>query len=360
MKKEQFSDLMNQIDDRLIESAMPLPQSSSKSAEGRKELFPARSRVWKIAYACICVGIAAVLLVPAMMKTANVPDDIPLDTIAPIKYSIYCDESAPKKAISEITVIDSSQKVQYVNSKLEKFNYAAVPIELEKNTDAEPTRTFTLGDQTYTFHYCRSYGDTWMNSDLSHLKQISILDEYETDQEQGDYISIRWIRGTNMISDYLNYTACKVDSGDFSTDQATLQAEKDLVELYGKKFASRYTLESVSVDPTFGTSIFVSYRYMINDYISGDGILLAYNLRGELESLSAYGIGIFSHVTEQLTAERLEKAETVLKASIPDQVEQSEAMIVLDKEGVPYLQINGTYVYSSGEKRITQYYINIY
>lgn len=276
-----------------------------------------------------------------------------------IEYTIYCESNAPKKAISEISVIDSSQKVQYADSLKKKFVFYA-PGEIEKSADTEHTRTFTLGDQTYTLHYCRSYGGTWMNSDLSHLKQISIFDEYETDQEQGDYISIRWIRGTNMISDYLNYTASDVKSGSFTVEQATQQAEKDLLELYGKEIASRYTLASAHVDPTFGKSIFVSYRYMINGYLSGDSILLTYNACGELESISTQGIGMFSHVTDQLTAKRLKKAETVLKASIPDDVEQGDPVIVLDKEGVPYLRINGTYVYSSGEKKITQYYINIY
>lgn len=300
------------------------------------------------------LSIILALLLLTLTGCTQVPD--PEESI---EYSIYCEESAPKKAISEIAVIDSSQKVQYAKSKLANFAYHT-PGEIEKNSNAEPTRTFTFGEQTYTFHYCRSYGDTWMNSALSHLKEISILDEYETDQEQGDYVRIRWIRGTNMINDYLNYTASEVESGDFTTDQATRQAEKDLVEFYGKEIASRYTLDSVSVDPTFGNSIFVSYRYMINGYISGDSILLTYNLCGELESLSASGIEMFSHVTKELTAERLEKAETVLKASIPEEVEQGRAVIILDNEGVPYLRINGTYVYSSGETKITQYYINIY
>ena len=278
-----------------------------------------------------------------------------------IEYSIYCDESAPKKAVSDDgVVIDSSQKVQYQNAGQKNFSKVLSPQKTDDNSDAASIRTLTLHNQTYTFHYKQSSAGTWQNSNLSNLKKISLFDVYKTNKQDGDHIEVLWIRGTNLIQEYINYDACAVESGDFTVEQATRQAEKDLVELYGKDLASRYTFRSAYADPTFGESIFVIYDLKIHGYSTNDYIYFTYNLIGEIETIITGGIGMYSHLSDKLTAERLENAESVLKASIPDTVEQGEAFIVLDIEGTAYLRINGTWVDEYGDTRTTQYYINIY
>ena len=293
-------------------------------------------------------------------STPSEPQQTNSTTADKIEYTIYYSSEATlreRPARQEIPG-EKAPKIAYVRAETKKFDLLTRNA-IDPNPNTVQSRTITIGGKEVTVNYQDSYAGAFSECSVDELKENSFYDRYAIDEggAEGDNINIHFFRSTGKVQSYMDYNARQAEGGELTEAQALQKAEAELIALYGEDIFARYEFETTSISDNL---IYIVYRHFICDYKTTEFILLSYNLQGQLASLDFANPDLFASVEDQITVEAIQKAEPLLRESIPDGLDTIGTMIVMDAEGVAYLRINGYRTDDTGYKYYCEYYINLY
>ncbi|MBQ7354884.1 MAG: hypothetical protein IJW62_05120 [Clostridia bacterium] len=293
-------------------------------------------------------------------SVSSEPQQTASTTADEIEYTIYYSSEATlrERPARKETTGEKAPEIDYVRAETKKFDLLTQS-EIDPNPNAVPSRTVSIDGKEITVNYQNSYAGALSECNVDKLKEKAFFDRYAINEPgvNGTKISVKFFRSSGKISNYIDYNACEAEGGDLTEEQAIHKAEAELIALYGEDILPRYALENASISDNV---INITYRHYICGYKTTEFILLTYNLQGQLASVSFANPDLFASVEDQITVEAIQKAEPLLRESIPDGLDTIGTMIVMDAEGVAYLRINGYRTDDTGYRYYCEYFINLY
>lgn len=293
-------------------------------------------------------------------SVSSEPQQTVSTTADEIEYTIYYSSEATlrERPARKETTGEKAPEIDYLPAETKKFDLLTQS-EIDPNPNAVPSRTVTIDGKEITVNYQSSYAGALSECSIDKLKENAFFDRYDINEPgaSGTKINVKFFRSTGKISDYFDFNAYEAEGGDLTEEQAVQKAEAELVTLYGEDVLSRYKFHSVSTNDNL---IYICYKHYICDYPTSELISLIYNRNGQLASLSYSHPQLFVYVEDQITLDKIQSAEKLLRESIPEGVEINSTIIMMDAEGVAYLLINGYRTDDTGYRYYCEYFINLY
>lgn len=162
------------------------------------------------------------------------------------------------------------------------------------------------------------------------------------------------------MSFFSNVDDDRTASGDLTADEARTIADATLLSLYGELAQQEYVYESTL---NTATQQKVGYCVVYRKYVWGvrseDSIQISVNLKGDIVSINAKSLGMFSLAESQITKEEIDNAITALHETFSDNWTVYDEKLILDAEGDYYVSAS---IYRKAENGMTEacaVYINV-
>lgn len=250
------------------------------------------------------------------------------DALQNPKYVIYWNATADdvnlKLLVDDVKLEEAKQKTFSFSKKTN----------IEKQDNVENTRTLDIGDECYELDYRKSYKTDLYSS--TKFQSYSEFDTFETSDVQVDY---RRADGAVVFLSDTN-TDRRLVSGELSEDEAKGLAMNTLVSLYGDDVLDEYVFTNVIfTNDSLKKCYTVVYTRLVHDVQTNDSIQLSFNMQGNLISINAKLLGIYSTASTDLSEQQLTSARTVLVNALGEGWTIHNETLIVDSLGDYYLRV---------------------
>ena len=244
----------------------------------------------------------------------------------PKEHVIYCYAGA---GVAFIDKSGSSVKFEEAERKVFSFSRRN---EISKPSDADDQRTLVLNGKEYSLHYSRSYETAFSSSNdfQNYSKFNSYKDGTITAETRVSTNELLFI--SNVDENVRNAI------GDITENEAKNIASETILSLYGETAQLEYAYETTIFTDNDST---VQYTVVYRKYVWGtptnDAIQISINMKGDIVSINALNLGMFSLAENQIQKTAITDAISTLEATFSEHWDIFDTRLVLDAEGDYYI-----------------------
>lgn len=275
--------------------------------------------------------ISYILLATVMASCANISDlagtgenDLSAE---PKDYVIYYYPAAGEEFKDEQDSID----ITFKDAETKIFSFSG-KTEISKPSNADNQQTLVLNGKTYSLQYSKTYETALSSSNT--LKAYSKFNSYK-----GDTIRADTRVSTNELLFFANLDENDLKAtGDMTEDEAKNIAEATILSLYGETMQQEYTYEkTVYTNTELTIQYTVVYRKYVWDTPTNDAIQISVNMNGEVVSVNAKSLGMYSLTENQIEKKAIADAISKLESIFSKSWTIGTTTLILDAEGDYYI-----------------------
>ena len=238
-------------------------------------------------------------------------------------------------------------RIERDNIKFRSVNYLSLDIDyidMDRLEIAQDILKLNILGKEYEMDYVRSSRTQYSSSKDEDTKKAAYRDMYRTADKK---VVVRYRPGINEISDYHFYGTLgkdyQIPSVALTEQEVADMALDYLTQVYGEEYMSEYAFRSCTL--LTGKEAYYSLNFVrkINDWDSGDIIIVSLYPDGTLMSFSLPYIGIYDNVEQNISKEAVEKAYKFMKETIEDEtltIQEDKIDIYVDYNGDYYLKVH--------------------
>lgn len=268
----------------------------------------------------------------------------------PKEHVIYCYAGAGVAFIDK-----SGSSVKFEEAERKVFSFSSKS-EISKPSDADDQRTLALNGKEYSLHYSKSY-ETALSSS-NDFQNYSKFNSYKDGT-----ITAETRVSTNELLFFSNVDEnVRNTIGDITENEAKNIASETILSLYGEIVQREYAYETTIFTDTDST---VQYTVVYRKYVWGtptnDAIQISINMKGDIVSINAKHLGMFSLAENQIQKTAITDAISTLEATFSEYWNIFDTRLVLDAEGDYYIyaQLSRKNVEAIEAIEVMEVYINI-
>lgn len=272
-------------------------------------------------------------------------------SVDPKKHVIYCYPAAGGVLKDELSSADITLK----DAETKVFSFSRRN-EISKPSDADDQRTLALNGKEYSLHYSRSY-ETALSSS-NDFQNYSKFNSYKDGT-----ITAETRVSTNELLFFSNVDENVRNAiGDITENEAKNIASETILSLYGEIVQREYAYETTIFTDTDST---VQYTVVYRKYVWGtptnDAIQIRINMKGDIVSINALNLGMFSLAENQIQKTAITDAISKLEATFSEHWDIFDTRLVLDAKGDYYIyaQLSRKNVEAIEAIEVMEVYINI-
>lgn len=303
----------------------------------------------------ICIVMTAIVALTAASCSAETSNP-PTASSEPteIQYVIYCDSTDG----ASVLVPDAQAGAGKIQIRMgSEMDFGLTNLTNVNNDQAPLEKTVTLNGVERTLPYSSSCANSLIECNTEALKAYALIDKYSST----DGVVAEYRQGTGELLFYSDLRAT-AGEGDLSLEEATAIASSMIASLYGDAVAARYT-HVRTTDPD-GGFIYVYYARCIQGYKTDDTIQIKLDRSGNVKTINASLLGVFEPIADEITAKKIQNAQTALQTAIPDSwtFEDDTKTLVIASDGKCYLEVMSLCESANEdnpETSMEKFYINI-
>ncbi len=273
---------------------------------------------------CFCL-ITGLLI---SCKTVETETSAGEDNKSQVKYTIYYSSSDA----ANFTNSSSSSEVEYKLAN-EKLFSPYKETETDKSVNAAEQLSVELNGKTYILPYDLSY-----KTDLATTENFEKYGKFDSYKNESDktYAVVR--------SDTNELLRFRIGGKNIASTDTRI-TENEAKKIASSVFSSLYG--SISAEYPYSFTIFTDEQYAVlytvvyQKYVYGiptdDTIQININMKGEVYSIRAIQLGMFSSAEDELKKEDIENAISVLNQKFSDRYTLGDVKLVVDSMGDYYI-----------------------